>query len=180
MGPAGIVASVSDDHLPGSDDLRAGNAEREVVVSRLNEAFGEGRLDLGELDQRIAQAYAAKTMGDLRPLLADLPPAAGRPAAVSRPAPPPAAPRPASLDLSLNLPMASSRVVQHVGGRPGWIRWQYYSWVSVVAVNLMIWLIVTLSVGHWIYPWPLWVAGPWGVIILAQDVVARLEYARRR
>jgi hypothetical protein len=175
VGNAGIVASVSDD-VPSSDDLRAGNAEREVVVSRLNEAFGEGRLDLGELDQRIAQAYAAKTMGDLRPLLADLPPSIGRPAAVSRPAAAPVTSRPMPLDL----PLANSRVVQHVGGRPGWIRWQYYVWTSVVAVNLMVWLIVTLGVGHWIYPWPLWVAGPWGIIILAQDVVARMEYARRR
>lgn len=174
MGPAGIVISVSDD-LPAADDLRAGNAEREVVVRRLNEAFGEGRLDLGELDQRIAAAYAAKTMGDLRPLLADLPAPSGRPAPLGRPAMPVAAPRPMPL-----LTGPAARAVEHVGGRPAWIRWQYYVWTSIVAVNVMIWVLVSLGTGDWIYPWPLWVAGPWGIVILAQDVVARLEYGRRR
>jgi hypothetical protein len=174
VGLAGIVVSVTDD-LPAADDLRAGNAEREVVVRRLNDAFGEGRLDLGELDQRIASAYAAKTMGDLKPLLADLPPPSGRAAAVTRPAMPPVAPR--SMPLITG---PAARAVEHVGGRPAWIRWQYYVWTSIVAVNVMIWVLVSLGTGDWIYPWPLWVAGPWGIVILAQDVVARLEYGRRR
>jgi DUF1707 SHOCT-like domain len=175
VGSAGIVVCVSDD-LPAADDLRAGNAEREVVVSRLNDAFAEGRLDLGELDQRIAAAYAAKTMGDLRPLLADLPPPSGRAATVHRPSTP-MAPRP----VPLPGPLATNRAVQHVNGRPGWIRWQYYVWASVVLLNVMIWVMVSLGTSHfWIYPWPLWVAGPWGVVILAQDVIARLEYAHRR
>lgn len=172
MGTAGIVASVSDD-LPASDDLRAGNAEREIVVRRLNDAFGEGRLDLNELDQRIAEAYAAKTMGDLRPLLADLPLPSGRPVPVSRPAAP-TPPRPAPLISTDN------RAVQHVTGRPGWIRWQYYVWTSIVVLNIVVWALVSIGTASMVYPWPLWVAGPWGIIILAQDVVARLEYARRR
>ena len=174
MGPAGIVIFVSDD-LPGADDLRAGNAEREVVVRRLNDAFGEGRLDIDELDERIAQAYSAKTMGDLRPLLADLPPTIGRPAPLSRPSMPGPTPR----SMPVNVPVPVTRAVQHVGGRPGWIRWQYYAWAGVVALNLMIWVLVCLGTGSFIYPWPLWVAGPWGVAIFAQDVVARLEYGRR-
>jgi uncharacterized protein DUF1707 len=176
VGCAGIVFFVTDD-LPGSDALRAGNAEREVVVSRLNEAFGEGRLELDELDQRIAQAYAAKTMGELRPLLADLPLTAVRPPAVSRPTIP-MAPRPSPVFAPA--PLADTRAVQHVTGRPGWIRWQYYTWAGVVVLNFVIWLTVMLGAGQWIYPWPLWVALPWGAIIFAQDVVARLEYGRRR
>ena len=55
------------------DSLRAGHEDREKVVAQLNSAFAEGRLDVGELDERIAQAYAARTMGDLVPLTADLP-----------------------------------------------------------------------------------------------------------
>ncbi len=168
-----MVNGVSED-LVGADDLRAGNAEREVVVRRLNDAFGEGRLDLAELDQRIAQAYAAKTMGELRPLLADLPVSSGRPAAaVARPRPP-APPRP--------VPQArhvTGRVAGELAGRPAWIRWQYYAWSSAVAINVVVWVLVSVLVGKVIYPWPLWVAGPWGVAILAQDVVARLEYGRR-
>jgi len=44
---------------------------------------------------------------------------------------------------------------------------------------VVVWVLVSVLVGKVIYPWPLWVAGPWGVAILAQDVVARLEYGRR-
>lgn len=163
-----------NEELVGADDLRAGNAEREVVVRRLNDAFGEGRLELDELDQRIAQAYAAKTMGDLRPLLSDLPVSLGRPGSVARPAPaaPVRPPMPAR--------EVTGRLAGEISGRPGWIRWQYYAWTSAVAINLVVWLLVSIGTADWIYFWPVWVAGPWGIAILAQDVVARLEYGRRR
>ena len=42
-------------------------------MAQLNAAFAEGRLDVGELDERVAAAYAAKTLGELVPLTADLP-----------------------------------------------------------------------------------------------------------
>jgi len=169
-----MVGSVSED-LSGPDGLRAGNAEREVVVRRLNDAFAEGRLELGELDQRIGQAYAAKTLGELRPLLSDLPPASGRlPAGPARPGSThPARPGPAAREVS-------TRVTTGLVRRPAWIRWQYYVWTSVVALNVVVWLLVALGTRQLVYPWPVWVAGPWGVAILAQDVVARLESGRRR
>lgn len=49
------------------------DADREQVVRRLRRAVDEGRLDLGEFDERAAIAYAARTRGDLDPLTADLP-----------------------------------------------------------------------------------------------------------
>lgn len=60
--------------------LRISDADREAVVARLRTASEEGRLDLGELEERVTAAYAAKTAADLTPLTADLPtgpPAAG-------------------------------------------------------------------------------------------------------
>jgi len=57
----------------GDGSIRAGNADRERVVAQLNAAFSEGRLDVAELDERVAAAYAAKTLGELVPLTADLP-----------------------------------------------------------------------------------------------------------
>lgn len=54
-------------------DLRISDADRHRVAELLREAAGEGRLDLDELDQRLEQAYAAKTYGDLVPLTLDLP-----------------------------------------------------------------------------------------------------------
>lgn len=53
--------------------LRASDADREHVAQSLGRAFAEGRLSTEEHGERLEAAYAAKTMGDLRLLLADLP-----------------------------------------------------------------------------------------------------------
>lgn len=60
---------------PGPGDLRVSNAERDEVSNRLAAAFGEGRLDEAELEQRLAAVAAAKYRRELSGLLADLPPA---------------------------------------------------------------------------------------------------------
>lgn len=57
--------------------VRASDAERDAVVGRLNQAVGEGRLTLAEFSERVELAYAARTRGDLDPLLRDLPADAG-------------------------------------------------------------------------------------------------------
>jgi hypothetical protein len=54
-------------------DLRASDADREEVVSRLREHGAAGRLDVEELEDRVGAAYAATTHRDLAPLEADLP-----------------------------------------------------------------------------------------------------------
>jgi Domain of unknown function (DUF1707) len=51
----------------------AGSADRERAVGVLRAAFTEGRLSQDELDDRVAQAYAARTYGQLWALTADLP-----------------------------------------------------------------------------------------------------------
>ncbi|OMQ15698.1 hypothetical protein A7K94_0207710 [Modestobacter sp. VKM Ac-2676] len=61
--------------------VRASDADREAVVTRLQTAVGEGRLDLDEFTQRVDAAYAAMTTAELEGLLADLPgPASAVPA----------------------------------------------------------------------------------------------------
>ncbi|HET7385469.1 MAG TPA: DUF1707 domain-containing protein [Nocardioidaceae bacterium] len=71
--------------------LRISDADRHKVAEALREAAGEGRLELGELDERLEAAYAAKTYGDLVPITADLPaqvpqhPAQPRPARTTLP-----------------------------------------------------------------------------------------------
>jgi hypothetical protein len=42
-------------------ELRAGDADRERVAERLRLALDEGRLNLHEYDERLQEAYAAKT-----------------------------------------------------------------------------------------------------------------------
>jgi Domain of unknown function (DUF1707) len=56
-----------------SPGLRASDAERERVAEALRRHHLDGRLDTDELQERLERAYAARTTGDLAPLLADLP-----------------------------------------------------------------------------------------------------------
>jgi hypothetical protein len=55
------------------DRIRTSDADRERVTARLRDHYAEGRLDHDELDERISAALNAKTFGDLRRVLADLP-----------------------------------------------------------------------------------------------------------
>ena len=56
--------------------VRASDAEREQAVALLQRGFADGRLALAELEERVADAYAARTRAQLRELTADLPAAA--------------------------------------------------------------------------------------------------------
>ena len=53
--------------------LRASDADREAVAERLRHAAGEGRLEPDELEERLHEALRARTYGDLKRLLTDLP-----------------------------------------------------------------------------------------------------------
>jgi len=55
------------------DRIRVSDADRDRATARLREHFAEGRLSQDELDERISAALNAKTFGDLRPVMADLP-----------------------------------------------------------------------------------------------------------
>jgi uncharacterized protein DUF1707 len=55
------------------DRIRVSDADRDRVTTRLREHFGEGRLTQDELNERISGALNAKTVGDLRRVMADLP-----------------------------------------------------------------------------------------------------------
>ena len=68
------------------EHVRVSDADRERITARLREHFAEGRLTPDELDERVSAALNAKTFGDLRPLMADLPEPVPAP---PRPAPPP-------------------------------------------------------------------------------------------
>jgi Domain of unknown function (DUF1707)/Cell wall-active antibiotics response 4TMS YvqF len=53
--------------------MRVSNDDRERVAQVLHNAMAEGRLTVTELEERLDKVYAAKTFGDLEPLLRDLP-----------------------------------------------------------------------------------------------------------
>jgi hypothetical protein len=60
-------------------DLRASDADREKVVALLGDALADGRLTVGEHEDRMQQAYAARTLGELAVLTRDLLPAEQQP-----------------------------------------------------------------------------------------------------
>ncbi|MEZ7123981.1 DUF1707 domain-containing protein [Nonomuraea sp. AD125B] len=64
-------------------ELRAGDRDRERVAELLRVAVAEGRITLEELHERVDRAYAARTLGDLDGVVADLP----VPGVPARPAP---------------------------------------------------------------------------------------------
>lgn len=136
---------------------RAGDADRERVAAMLRDAHVEGRLDVDELTTRLDAAYRATTYGDLAALTADLPPPRkrSRPPG-SEPVPARSAPTPARRDKGL--------------------RGAWSAWTVAVLVNVVVWTLVSVSAGEAIYFWPMWVAGPWGAVLLA----ITLTQGRRR
>ncbi|WP_351226177.1 DUF1707 domain-containing protein [Streptomyces sp. NPDC002133] len=74
-GPAGIADPAGA--------IRASDADRDRIADILREALAEGRLDAEEHSDRIDAVYRAKTVGELEPIVRDLPSATRPP----RPAP---------------------------------------------------------------------------------------------
>ena len=61
---------------PGSDpsaQMKASDADRDAVLSDLSEHFQAGRLTAEEFEDRTGRALAARTWGELRDLMRDLP-----------------------------------------------------------------------------------------------------------
>ena len=54
-------------------NVRVGDADREAVAAQLREHYADGRLTLEELNERLDQAFAAKTKADLNIVMRDLP-----------------------------------------------------------------------------------------------------------
>jgi len=60
-------------------EIRASDAEREQHAELLREHAAQGRLTVDELDERLDRVYAARTRGELAPVVADLPAPRPRP-----------------------------------------------------------------------------------------------------
>jgi uncharacterized protein DUF1707 len=134
--------------------LRASDRDRQQVVERLRRALEDGRLTMEEYVDRMETAYRAATYGELAPLCADLP--ASNPALAG----PPKAALPAA-------PLAASSGVGYLAGLPKVLKVLWTIWLSVVSLNVVIWALVSVTGGQLAYPWPVWVAGPYGAVLLA-------------
>jgi hypothetical protein len=123
------------------DELRISDVERAAVQERLRRAVGDGQLDLHEFDARVQSVWAARTRGELGRITRDLP---------EPPPPPPPAPR--------------HRMFSDTAGGTT-MRVLTIIWASVVAINVVVWTLVSVTNVEFVYPWPLWVAGPPGAVL---------------
>jgi DUF1707 SHOCT-like domain len=145
------------------DEMRAADADRQAVAEKLKVALDEGRLDLHEYDDRLQRAYAAKTYGELNPLLADLPGQV------------PVVPVVAGFE-----PPAHPTV--------DWLREMWSSWIPVLMITTAIWAVGSLGAGHVESYWPVWVVGPWAAVLMVGTVTGlmsgepqkRVEKRRRK
>jgi hypothetical protein len=142
-------------------DMRASDADRQQVAERLRSALDEGRLKMDEYLERMERAYEAVTYGDLVPLYRDLPEA--KPVAKQEEAPPAPSRGGQQAEVARRGAFASL---------PAPLRVLWTIWLTVVSINVVIWVLVSATTAHLIYPWPLWVAGPWGAVLLGLSAVA--------
>lgn len=61
------------EETPEQPPIRASNEDRERVAQILHNALSEGRITVPELEERLDKVYAAKTLAELEPPIADLP-----------------------------------------------------------------------------------------------------------
>jgi len=145
--------------------MRASDADRQEAIERLRTALDEGRLKMDEYLERMGLASEAVTYGDLAPLYADLPETGS--VARREPAAPPSVP-PAAHPPAASQAAAVSR--RGFAGLPTPLKVLWTIWGAVVSINLVVWVLVSATTAQLIYPWPLWVAGPWGAVLLAVSV----------
>jgi hypothetical protein len=150
-------------------DMRAGDGDRERVTEILREAHGDGRLTQDELLQRIESVYDSRTYSDLDSIIEDLP-IARRPSGeiadqvMRRPR---SAPEPARR-------LTFQRAVRIFLN----VNWWVYG--ATVALCLAIWALVLIAAPEHgtQYFWPLWVAGPWGVLLGTGELAYRSKWKK--
>jgi uncharacterized protein (DUF1800 family) len=141
--------------------IRASDEDRDRAATLLREHHAAGRLDADEFNERLDKAYRAKTLGDLDEIMSDLP----------------------AIDLyrlpdanlrrhNRGIPGASSMIeasarsgaiARHSRFSQAWMA-AWSTWFTVSLVCFVVWAVN----GTGGYLWPLWVAGPWGAVMLAR------------
>jgi DNA-binding PadR family transcriptional regulator len=115
--------------------IRTSAADRESSIAALRDHYAEGRLTCEELDERVAAALTARTFGDLRSVMADLPEPAHAPQHARRP-PPAAMPRPVLGLRSPLIPLLAALAMLGVLLIPG--RWPFIAFLEALLVTALI------------------------------------------
>ncbi|MGW3469024.1 DUF1707 SHOCT-like domain-containing protein [Saccharopolyspora sp. NPDC000995] len=127
----------------GSGSMRASDADREAIAQRLRTALDEGRLSIVEFDERLQRAYASTTLGELQPLVADLP-----------------EPVPAK---------SSEEVVKQDRHTKKMVK-EWRDWASVAFILVAIWAVTSVASGEPHFFWPMIPMGIWAAINVASMI----------
>ena len=130
--------------------MRVSDEQREQVVRDLTRHCGDGRLTLDELEERVAEAYAASTLADLEHALRELP----KQPLATIPSAPPVRVRP------------SAAPVRHSAGKAAKVALKVHLavYLSVIGFLVLIWFL-TSPFGYF---WPIWPAMGWGLALAIQ------------
>jgi hypothetical protein len=132
---------------PDAVHMRAADADRHQVAERLKAALDEGRLSLHEYDDRVKEAYAARTYADLMGLVTDLPQPGMSAAEV-------AAKQAAERRRAANRLPTSLIVLWTI-------------WGALAAVNVVVYMLVAMTVSEDVYVWPVWALVPGAALLVA-------------
>jgi hypothetical protein len=155
--------------MTSNTKTRASDADRDRTAAALREHLAAGRLTIEEFDERLDKVYAAKTLGELDQVMADLP--ATDPGQLAD----------APVDRSAtSLPSASRRPAGPIQAGPGrfspaW-RAAWGSWLAISLVLFVIWLASGATGG----PWFLWVALVLGAVLLGRWLTGAPARRERR
>lgn len=127
--------------------MRVSDSERERIVRELTQHCGDGRLTLDELEERIAEAYAATTNDELQLAIRELP---ATPRKLVAPPPrradaPPVVSPAVRTTHSVSTRSSAGEIALKVHA---------YVFVSVMALLVAIW-VLTMPGGYF---WPVWPA----------------------
>ena len=72
-GKGGNGGAFTEGPVEAASNVRVGDADRDAVAAQLRDHYADGRLTHEELNERLDQAFAAKTAADLNTVMRDLP-----------------------------------------------------------------------------------------------------------
>lgn len=127
--------------MSSEDSIRVSDAERDMAVAALGDHHAAGRVSMAELEERVEAAYRSITRADLHRVLADL-------------------------------PTPSRAEPRHAGGS-GWCAGSGQAWAPWLVTGLIcltVWLLMSIGSGEVAYFWPVWVVGPWGLVLAARKL----------
>jgi Domain of unknown function (DUF1707) len=144
--------------MASNPSIRASDADRDRIATALRENLADGRLTTEEFDERLDKALAAKALGELEGLMADLP----------------------GTDISQRAEPSPDRA----GGNPPSRRGRFYparrtAWGVLFTLGVLVLAIWLISGAHASLSF-LWVVGALAVLMIARRVTGGRARSERR